>query len=140
MCGGDDDATTAKQTTMEASWTFEGGPSKYVYVQQRIVVNDVRRLMGSSMQRPAAFGDAAGECGAEEGDESHDEHPKVAEENEFLPCREGEEGARECGAERAGEALSQVRKARAVSECLGERRMEKERTYHGELRDTVRNA
>ena len=96
--------------------------------------------MGSRMQRPAALGDAAGECGAKEGDKGHDEHPEVAEEDELLPSREGKEGASECGAERAGEALSRVRKARAVSECLGERRMEKERTYHGELRDTVRNA
>ena len=57
-----------------------------MYVQQQMVVNDVRRLMGSRMQRPAAFSDAARECGTEEGDEGHDEHPKVAEEDKLLSC------------------------------------------------------
>ena len=53
--------------------------------------------------------DLAREHRAENGDACHDEHPEVAQRPKGEAHREGEERARECGAERACEALEDTK-------------------------------
>ena len=58
--------------------------------------------------RAAALGDAAGESGAQEGDDGHDEDPHVSEEDEVKGIRERKERAREGGGEGTSEALCHI--------------------------------